>query len=164
MCPNVPKLSSNVNECEPLLHGCHDVRRDQLGVVQLIHAVAHELHGGVRQRRGGQGLTLVPISAQLELTLPLSAQLKPTLSPTQLKFNPWMWPEGAQVQLQRERCVPEVLKLSFEVSECEPLVAGYAHIQMLRGEDWYVTGPNGSSHSGLRYLAGRRRLTLSNPR
>ena len=27
-----------------------------------------------------QGLTLAPISAQLELTLPLSAQLKPTLS------------------------------------------------------------------------------------
>ena len=28
-----------------------------------------------------QGLTLVPISAQLELTLPLAAQLKYTLSP-----------------------------------------------------------------------------------
>jgi hypothetical protein len=31
----------------------------------------------------GQGLTLVPISVQLALTLPLSAQLKLTLSPTQ---------------------------------------------------------------------------------
>jgi pheromone shutdown protein TraB len=29
-----------------------------------------------------QGLTLVPISAQLELTLPRSAQLKLTLTPT----------------------------------------------------------------------------------
>jgi hypothetical protein len=29
-----------------------------------------------------QGLTLVPISAQIELTLPLSAQPKLTLSPT----------------------------------------------------------------------------------
>ena len=29
----------------------------------------------------GQGFTLVPISAQLELTLPLCAQLKLTLSP-----------------------------------------------------------------------------------
>jgi hypothetical protein len=33
-----------------------------------------------------QGLTLVPISAQLELTSPLSAQLKLTLSPRQLKL------------------------------------------------------------------------------
>ena len=29
----------------------------------------------------GQGLTLVPVSAQLELTLPLAARLKLTLSP-----------------------------------------------------------------------------------
>jgi hypothetical protein len=35
-----------------------------------------------------------------------------------------MWPEGAQGELQRERCVPKVLKLSFEVSECKPLVYG----------------------------------------
>jgi len=41
--------------------------------------------GGDQRERGGlagvQGLALVPISAQLELTLPLFAQLKPTLSP-----------------------------------------------------------------------------------
>jgi hypothetical protein len=35
-----------------------------------------------------------------------------------------MCPEGAQVELYRERCVPEVLKLSSEVSECKPLPGG----------------------------------------
>ena len=45
------------------------------------------MHGGGDQdveedaRAELQGLTLVPISAQLERTLLLSAQLKPTLSP-----------------------------------------------------------------------------------
>ena len=33
-----------------------------------------------------------------------------------------MCPEGAQVELYRERSVPKVLKLSSEVSECKPLV------------------------------------------
>jgi len=45
-----------------------------------------------------QGLTLVPISAQLELTLPVSAQRKLTVSPIQPKVN--------------RGCVPKVLKLS----------------------------------------------------
>jgi hypothetical protein len=35
-----------------------------------------------------------------------------------------MCPEGAQVELSRERCVTKDLKLSFEVSECKPLRAG----------------------------------------
>ena len=43
----------------------------------------------------GQGLTLVPISTQLEPTLPLSAQLKLTLCTI---------------------CVPKVIKLSSNVS------------------------------------------------
>jgi len=50
-----------------------------------------------------QGLTLVPISTQLELTLPLSAQLKLILSPTQAKLT--------------RRCGPKVLKLSSNVSD-----------------------------------------------
>jgi len=50
-----------------------------------------------------QGLTLVPNAAQLELTLPLSAQLKLTLTPIQPK-------------LTRE-CGPKVLKLSCNVSD-----------------------------------------------
>ena len=37
------------------------------------------------------------------------------------QINPWMCPEGAQVELYRERCLSKVLKLSIEVSECEPL-------------------------------------------
>jgi hypothetical protein len=35
-----------------------------------------------------------------------------------------MCPEGAQLELLCERCVPKVLKLSCEVSECKPLVHG----------------------------------------
>jgi hypothetical protein len=67
-----------------------------------------------------QGLTLAPISAQLELTLPLSAQLS-LLVPHVTRMKPWVCPKGTQVELERERCVPKVLKLSFEVSECKPL-------------------------------------------
>ena len=37
-----------------------------------------------------------------------------------------MWSEVAQVELQSERCVQKVLKLSFEVSECKPLARGPA--------------------------------------
>ena len=50
-----------------------------------------------------QGLTIVPISAQPELTLPLPAQLKLTLSPTQPKLS--------------RGCGPKVLKLSTNVSD-----------------------------------------------
>ena len=50
-----------------------------------------------------QGLTLVPISAQLELTLPLSAHLRLTVSPIQPKLT--------------LGCVPKVLKLSSDVSD-----------------------------------------------
>jgi len=38
--------------------------------------------GGNGGGDGGQGFTLVPISAQPQLTLPLCAELKLTLSPT----------------------------------------------------------------------------------
>ena len=37
-----------------------------------------------------------------------------------------MWPEGAEVELYREHCVPKVLKLSSEVNECKPLDVGAA--------------------------------------
>jgi hypothetical protein len=50
-----------------------------------------------------QGLTLVPISAQVELTLPLSAQLKLAVSLTQRKLS--------------RGCGPKVLKLSSNVSD-----------------------------------------------
>jgi len=54
-------------------------------------------------RSSTQGLTLVPISAQFELTLPLSARLERTLSPLQPKLI--------------RGCVPKVLKLSSNVSD-----------------------------------------------
>jgi hypothetical protein len=40
-----------------------------------------------------------------------------------------MWPEGAQVELQRGQCVPKVIKLSSEVSECKPLAVGVIHLK-----------------------------------
>ena len=55
------------------------------------------------RRPANQGLTLVPISAQLQLALPLSAQLKQTVCPMQPKLT--------------RGCVPEVLKLSSDVSD-----------------------------------------------
>ena len=62
---------------------CHDidgkrVDGDVSGArLQRAHLQQHLRGGGAHQ----QGLTLVPISAQLELILPLSAQIQLTLSP-----------------------------------------------------------------------------------
>ena len=46
------------------------------------------------------------------------------------QVDPWMSPEGAQVELFRERCVPKVVQLSSEVSECEPLLDGFEQFIM----------------------------------
>ena len=65
------------------LLGAREHRREaqaadvQLGGLNVQRCLDLALH--VRARH--QGLTLVPTSAQLELTWPLSAQLKLTLSP-----------------------------------------------------------------------------------
>jgi len=65
------KLSSEVSECMPLpVELYHDLARPV--VVDVLKLVDVPVL---------QGLTLVPISAQLELTLPLSAQIKLALSP-----------------------------------------------------------------------------------
>ena len=50
-----------------------------------------------------QGLALVPISAQLQITFPLSAQLKLTLSPIYPKLT--------------RGCVPKMPKLNLDVSD-----------------------------------------------
>jgi len=74
--------------------------------VELLSRVNAALGTGVTTKlvvADGQGLTLVPTSAQLELTLPCSAQLKLTLSPMQPKLNCG--------------CVPKALKLSADVSD-----------------------------------------------
>ena len=73
-------LSGNGNEFKPLLRGPVQRRRRR-------RAARPGLAGTPRRRQpqrrlgGGQGLTLVPISAQLELTLPSTAQLKFIFSP-----------------------------------------------------------------------------------
>ena len=70
-----------------------------------------------------QGLTLVSISAQLELTLPLSAQLKLTLSPILTKLTRGCVPEVLKLSSNVIDVFLKVLKLSSEVSECKPLPA-----------------------------------------
>jgi hypothetical protein len=54
-----------------------------------------------------------------------SRSIEATFIPHITHIDPWMCPGGAQVGLEGERCVRKVLKLSSEVSECKPLVAGH---------------------------------------
>ena len=50
----------------------------------------------------------------------------------------WMCPEETQVELQRERCVPKVLKLSSEVSECKPLPVSSATSQLMQSNGLHI--------------------------
>jgi len=86
-----------------------------------------------------QGLTLVLISAQLELTLPLSAQRKLTLTPTQPNVTRGCSPKGLKLSSVND-VFAKVLKLSFEVSECKPLGAGPRVARLARAVDAHVTG------------------------
>ena len=69
----------------------------------------------LRHKAGGH--TRVPFPLILSLLSPFPLNLSP-LYPHMTQVKPWMCPEGAQDELQRERCVPKVPKLSSEVSEC----------------------------------------------
>jgi len=71
-----------------------------------------------------QGLTLVPVSAQLEFTLPLPGQLKLTLSPMP-KLTRGCGPKVRKLSSNGSGLLPKVLKLSSEVSECKPLLATF---------------------------------------
>jgi hypothetical protein len=57
-----------------------------------------------------------------------------------------MWPKGAKVEPERERCVPKVVKLSFEVSECKPLPGGHVYQSMSAnlGVTWTTPRPVGA--------------------
>jgi hypothetical protein len=72
----------------------------------------------------GQGLKLVPISAQLELTLPRFAQIKLTLSPTQPKLTRGCGPKVLKLSSDVSGVLPKEHKLSSEVSERKPLLTG----------------------------------------
>jgi hypothetical protein len=72
----------------------------------------------------GQGHTLVPVSTQLELTLPLFAQLKLTVYPMEPKLTGGCVPEVLKLSSKVSDVFPKVLKLSFKVSECKPLPSG----------------------------------------
>jgi hypothetical protein len=69
-----------------------------------------------------------------------------------------MCPEGAQVFLLRERCVPKVLKLSCKVSESKPLMSGLANVSVCVVS---AAGPYGAQ--GARLVVGQCRLTVSKP-
>ena len=106
-----------------------------------------------------QGLTLVPISAQLELTLPLPAQ-QAYFVPHITQRNPWMCSECAQVELLRERCVPKVLKLSSEVSECKPLPRRWAKNAGAKYSDiclWFSARRQGHCKQTLEPMSERER-------
>ena len=60
------------------------------------------------------------------------------------QINPWLCPEGAQVELSRERCVPKVLKLSSEVSRCKPLRTGSSTAWMTRPWATAAAAPGGA--------------------
>jgi len=98
----MPGLPQNLN-------GFEHAFRNQLHVDAVIH-----------------GLTLVPIFAQLELTLPLSAQLKLTVIPTYPKLTRGCDPKVLKLSTNVSDVLPKVIKLSSEVSECKPLPLSFS--------------------------------------
>jgi hypothetical protein len=98
-----------VDECKPL---------PSMGNTMAMSSPAAALR---REHTADQGLTLVPTSAQLELALPISAQLKLTLSPIQLTLTRECVPKRLKLSSNVSVVFPKVLKLSSEVSESKPL-------------------------------------------
>jgi hypothetical protein len=101
-------LSWKVDECEPL----PPARRCIASGVEW---------NPPRLDTSMQGLTIVPVPAQFELTLPLSAQLKLTLSPIYPNLTRGCGPEVLKLSSDVSGVFPKVLKLSSDVSECKPL-------------------------------------------
>jgi hypothetical protein len=69
-----------------------------------------------------RGLHSCPFPLNLSLLCPCPLNLS-LLCPPNDPDQPVDTSQGAQVELKRERCVPRVLKLSCEVSQCKPLPA-----------------------------------------
>jgi len=88
----------------------------------MLHAsIVPQHRAWARVLRGlRQGVTLVPISAQLELTASISAQLKLTMSPVQPKCTRGCVSKVLKMSSNVSDVFPEVLKLSSEMSECKP--------------------------------------------
>ena len=95
-----------MDQCKPLDGGAAADQRHRLtAFLRLPH---------------GRDLHSFPIPLDLSLLCPFPLTLSFTV-PHITQPNPWMCPGSAQVELLRERCVPKMLKLSCEVSECKPL-------------------------------------------
>jgi len=67
-------FNGNLRRYNKVPQGRYQLRLHMLDDFEVAHRLANMAVGG------GQGLTLVPLSAQLELTLPFSAQLELTMS------------------------------------------------------------------------------------
>jgi len=97
----MPCLASDAGALEVgtmLLRALHQLGAVLVPPVPVVHDHAAQPPHAARCQR----LTLGPISAQLEQTWPISAQLKLTLSPIQPKLT--------------RVCDPKVLKLSSNIS------------------------------------------------
>jgi hypothetical protein len=88
------------------------------------HHQLQELNENLVISRERRGLTLVPNSAQLELTLPLSAQRMLTLSPIYPRLTRECVSRVLKLSSNVSDVFPKMLKLSSEVSEWKPLASG----------------------------------------
>jgi len=95
-----------VSPCR-LVHRCSRRAIVHHSVVRGLHSFPFPLNLSL--------LSPCPLNLGLLSPRPLNLSL---LSPPYNPNNPWMCPEGAQVELYHERCDPKVLMLSCEVSEC----------------------------------------------
>jgi hypothetical protein len=89
--------------------------------------------------------TRFPFPLNLSLPCPFPLNLRLLSPPYISQMNPWMRPDGAQVELSRERCVPKVLKLSSEVDECKPLLGG-RYLAVVQRAEAAARGGRPSTH------------------
>jgi uncharacterized membrane protein YgcG len=95
-----------------------------------------------------QGLTLVPIPAQLEHTLPLSAQLKLTVAPIQTNVTLGRVPKVLKLSSEVSNVSRRSSRVSFEVSECKPLGGGAGGSPLGGSGGWGGCGGSGGSGGG----------------
>ena len=122
-----------MDECKPLEGGVRHQQESQLPGRRVHGYRARRQARAVPQLQahapacavpGWQGPTFVPISAQVELTLPRSTQLKLILSPISPKLTRGCGLKVLKLSSSVSNVFPKGLKLSCEVSECKPLLGG----------------------------------------
>jgi hypothetical protein len=118
-----------VDECKPLVGGWSGLP-------------ALSAHDHLRDTRERQGLPLVPISAQLELSLSPYNPTQPMdvsrrCSSWSVRVSPWrpLVHISAQLELPLSPYNPKVLKLSSVIHECKALGSGVRSGGMSGGRD-----------------------------